>query len=175
MRKRGREDDDLGRGGQVAVDVVDLVLETLVEELVGLIEDEHLQRAQGGEVSQSSSRERARRVEGSANLDVPRPEVPPSDHVEHSTRRSTDDVLSVVELLDVLPNASSSNAGVALDVHVVSEGEDDALDLGGQFSSGGEDEGLGLSDGGVDRLEGRDREGRGLSGSRLSLGDNVSA
>jgi len=42
VREGGRENDDLRRGREVSVDVVDLVLESLVEELIGLIEDEHL-------------------------------------------------------------------------------------------------------------------------------------
>ena len=42
VRERRRDDDNLRRRRQVPVDVVDLVLEALVEELVGLVEDEHL-------------------------------------------------------------------------------------------------------------------------------------
>ena len=43
VRERRRDDDDLRRRRQVAVDVVDLVLEALVEKLISLIEDEHLE------------------------------------------------------------------------------------------------------------------------------------
>jgi hypothetical protein len=42
VREGGGEDDDLRGGRKVSVDVVDLVLKSLVEELVGLIENEHL-------------------------------------------------------------------------------------------------------------------------------------
>jgi hypothetical protein len=42
MRQRGRDDNDLSRRGKVSVDVVDLIFETLVEQLVGFIEDKNL-------------------------------------------------------------------------------------------------------------------------------------
>lgn len=45
VRKRGRDDDDLGRRREISVDIVDLVLETFVEQLVGLVKDEHLRLA----------------------------------------------------------------------------------------------------------------------------------
>ena len=108
------------------------------------------------------------------DLDVPRPQVPPPDHVEHSSGCSRDDVLTVVELLDVLSDRRSSDARVALDVHVVTQREDDALDLGGELSGRREHERLGVADGGVDRLEDRDRERRRLTRSRLSLRDHIS-
>jgi len=41
-RERSRYDDDLGRGREVSVDIVDLVFETFVEQLVGFIKDEDL-------------------------------------------------------------------------------------------------------------------------------------
>jgi hypothetical protein len=145
----GGKNDDLGRGRQVSVNVVDLVLETLVEQLVGFIEDEH--------------------------LDVLGAERSSTDHVEHTAGRAGHDVLSVLELLDVLADTGAADTGVALDVHVVSQGKDDVLDLDGQFSCGRENEGLAFSDGGIDRLEDRDTERRGLTGTGLSLGDDVSA
>lgn len=95
----GREDDDLGRGREVAVDVVDLLLEALVEQLVRLVEDE--------------------------DLDVPRPQVAPLDHVDDPPWGPGNDVLAVVELAHVFSDGSASDAGMALHVHVVSEGEDD--------------------------------------------------
>jgi hypothetical protein len=81
----------------------------------------------------------------------------------------------MVQLLDILPNARSSDASVALNVHVVSESEDDRLNLGRKLSGRGENEGLGVSDGGVDGLENGDGEGGGFTRSGLSLGNNVSA
>lgn len=75
------------------MDGTDLGSESLAEELIGLIKDEH--------------------------LDVAGAEVSSLDHVEHATGGSRDDVLSMVELADVLANRGSSNAGVARRVHVV--------------------------------------------------------
>lgn len=147
MGQGGGQDDDLSRGRQVSVNVVDLILETLVEQLVGFIEDEH--------------------------LDVLGSECSSTDHVEYTTGSTGDDVLSVFELLDVFSDTGSTDTGVALDVHVVSQGEDYVLDLNSQFSSGREDESLTFSDGRVDRLEDRDTERRGLTGTRLSLGNDI--
>jgi len=62
---------------------------------------------------------------------------------------------------------------VALNVHKVTEGEDDLLDLLGELTGGGEDEGLALAERGVDALEDRDGKGGGLAGTRLGLGDHV--
>jgi hypothetical protein len=141
-RKRKRR-SNLGLRRKVAVDVVDLVHESAVEELVGLIKNEH--------------------------LDVPRPQVAALDHVENTSRGSRNELLTVLELADVLTDRRSTDAGVARDVHVVSEGEDDRLDLGSEFAGGGEDEGLGLADGGVDGLEHGDGESGGFTGTGLSL------
>jgi hypothetical protein len=119
-----------------------LVFEALVEELVRLVEDEH--------------------------LDVARPEVPPLDHVEDAAGGARDDVLAVVELADVLADRGATDTGVALDVHVVAEGEDDGLDLGRQLAGRGEDEGLGLAGADVDGLE--DGDGKGGRLARPGLG-----
>ena len=49
------------------------------------------------------------------------------------------------------------------------------LDLLGKLPGGGQEEGLALPQVGVDLLQDGDGEGRGLTGSRLSLGDNIHA
>lgn len=142
-------DDDLGRGRQISVDVVDLLAEALVQELVGLVEDEH--------------------------LDVAGAQVAAADHVGDAARGARDDVLAVVELPDVLADVGAADAGVALHVHVVAEGHDDGLDLRGQLAGRGEHEGLRLAHGGVDHLQHRDGEGRRLARTRLRLGDGVAS
>lgn len=139
MRQRRRQDHDLRRRRQVSVDIVDLVFESLVEQFIGFIEDEH--------------------------LDILRAERSSSNHVEYSSGRSRNDVLTVFEFLDILANARSTDTGVALDVHVVSEGQDDVLDLNGEFSCRGKDERLAFPDGGVDGLEDGDAECCGFSGT----------
>ena len=82
-------------------------------------------------------------------------------------------MLPVVKLSDVLAQVGTSDAGVALNIHVVSKGQHHLLDLHGQLPCGGEAEDLGLSDGGVDTLEDGDREGGSLSSTGLGLGYDV--
>ena len=109
------------------------------------------------------------------HLDVPGPQVPPADHVENTSRSSANDVLAVFELLDVFADTGTTDTSVTLNVHVISQREDDVLDLNGQFSSRREDEGLRLPDRGVDGLKHRDTEGGGFTGTGLSLSDNISS
>ena len=97
----------------------------------------------------------------------------PTDHVKHSPGSSGDHVLPVVQLADVLAQVGASDAGVALDVHVVPQGQDNLLDLNCQFSGGREAEDLGLPDGRVDALEDGDREGCCFSCAGLSLSDHI--
>lgn len=52
---------------------------------------------------------------------------------------------------------------------LTSESEDDTLDLSGQLARRREDQSLCLTDASVDRLQDRDGECSGLSGTRLSL------
>lgn len=81
------------------------------------------------------------------------PQVSPSDHVKHSARSTTDNLLSGLKLPNILTNAGPSDTSMARDVHVVTESEDNGLDLHGQFSGWGEDQGLGLPQVGVDGLK----------------------
>lgn len=142
-----RQDDDLCRRRQVSVNVVNLVLETFVEEFVGFIEDEHLDVLG----SKSSS----------------------SNHIEYSTGSTGNDVLPIFELLDILSDTGTTDTGVALNVHIISQRENDVLNLNGQFTSGREDQGLTFSDRRIDRLENRDTEGGGLTGTGLRLSDDI--
>jgi hypothetical protein len=119
----GREEDNLGLGGKELEDVVDSVLETGREHLVGLVEAEHL-NAVG--------------LEGAA-----------VDHVKHTAGGTDNDVGPLVELGNVLADSGTADTGMAVDVEVVAEGNDDLLDLLGELTGGGEDERLGLLDRGV--------------------------
>ena len=83
-------------------------------------------------------------------------------------------MLTILEFLDVFTNASSSNTGVALNVHVVPQSQNNILDLDSQFSGGRENESLSLPDGGIDGLQNRDTKGGGFTGTGLSLSDDVS-
>lgn len=86
-----------------------------------------------------------------------------------------DDLGAVLEGLHVITDAGATNAGVALNVHEVTDGDDDLLDLLGQLAGGGEDEGLARLEVGVDLLKNRDGEGGGLSGTGLGLGNDIVA
>lgn len=60
------------------------------------------------------------------------------------------------------------------DVHVVTESENDGLDLYSQFPSGGQNQSLSLAQVGVDGLKHWDRKGGGFTRTRLGLGNNIS-
>lgn len=86
-----------------------------------------------------------------------------------------DDLGAVLEGLHVITDAGATDAGVALNVHEVTDSDDDLLDLLGQLTGRSQDQGLALLQAGVDLLEDRDGEGGGLAGTRLGLSDNVVA
>lgn len=73
--------------------------------------------------------------------------------VEDSSGGSDDNVRSLSELGHVLSDVDSSDTGVTVDRHVVSEGDDDLLDLLGELSSRSKNQSLGRLDGGVDLRE----------------------
>jgi hypothetical protein len=83
------------------------------------------------------------------------------------------DVDTVLEDLDIITDDSSTNAGVALNVHEVSNSDNDLLDLLSQLTGWGQDKSLALLDGEVDLLENGDGESGGLSGTGLGLSDNI--
>ena len=106
---------------------------------------------------------------------IPGAQSSPTDHVKDSPGCSRHHVLTVVQLSDVLAQVGSSDAGVALDVHVVAQGQHHLLDLDRQLPGGGQAEHLGLPDGRVDALQDGDGEGCSLSCSGLSLSDHIPA
>lgn len=97
------------------------------------------------------------------------------DHVVDTARSTDDDLRAVLESLHVLTDVGTTNTGVTLDAHEVTDGDDDLLDLLGQLASGSEDESLAGLEVGIDLLESRDRESGSLSGTGLGLSDNVGA
>ena len=102
-------------------------------------------------------------------------QLPSSDHIKNSAGGSRNNMLSVVQLSDVLPEVGASNAGVALHVHVISQGKDNLLDLDGQLTSWWQTEHLCLSDCGVNALKDWDGECGGFTSTRLWLGNNISS
>lgn len=135
----GGQEDDLGGLGQELEDVVDLLGETARQHLVGLVEDEHLH--------------------------VVRLQDTTLDHVVDTAGGAHDDLGTILESLHVITDAGAANAGMALDVHEVTDGNDDLLDLLGQLAGGGEDQRLAGLDVGVDLLEGGDGEGSRFTGT----------
>jgi hypothetical protein len=97
------------------------------------------------------------------------------DHIVDTAGGTDDDLGTVLEGLHVVTDAGATNAGMTFNVHEVTDGDDDLLDLLSQLTGGSKDQGLALLQAGVDLLEDRDGEGGGLAGTRLGLSDNVVA
>jgi len=146
-RHGGGEETDLSPLGEKAEDVVDLVLESAGKHLIGLIEDEQLDAVGLEDVA--------------------------AEHVVDTSGGSDDDVNARAELGDVIADPGSSDASVALRVEVVSESNDDLLNLLGELTSGSEDESLAVGHAEIEALENSNGEGGSLSSSRLSLSDDV--
>jgi hypothetical protein len=83
------------------------------------------------------------------------------------------DLGSLLQGLHVVANASAANACMAFNVHEVTNGDDNLLNLLRKLAGRGQNERLALLEVGVNLLEDRDREGGGLSGTRLGLCDDV--
>jgi hypothetical protein len=62
---------------------------------------------------------------------------------------------------------------VALDVHEVTNGDNDLLDLLSKLTSGSKDQSLAGLEVGVDLLQARDRESSGFAGTGLSLRNDI--
>lgn len=62
---------------------------------------------------------------------------------------TNNNVDSIVELSHVFANRGASDASVALSTHVVAKSHDDLLDLLSQLTSRGQDQGLAISQLGV--------------------------
>lgn len=163
----GRQKNNLGRLGQELEDIVDLLGETALRKavstqlradlgyetyrkhFVGLVKDKHLH---------------AVRLEEAA-----------LDHIVNTAGSTNNDLGAVLQSLHVITNAGTADAGVALNVHEVTNGNDDLLDLLSKLTGGSEDQSLALLQVGVDLLEDRDGESGSLSGTRLGLCDDIVA
>jgi hypothetical protein len=122
---------------------------TYRKHLIGLVEDEHLHAVGLEEAA--------------------------LDHVVDTAGGTNNDLGAVLESLHVITDAGATNAGVALDVHEVADGDNDLLDLPGKLTGGSKDERLALLDVGVDLLEDRDGEGSSLASTGLGLGNDIVA
>ena len=142
-----RKKDNLGVLGEELEDLVNLVLETTRQHFIGLVETE--------------------------DLDVVSSESTTVDHVLDTTGGTDNDLDTLLELGHIFTDVGTTNASVALDVHVITESDDNLLDLLGKLTGGGEDKSLSTLDVRVELLEDGNREGSGFSGTRLSLSDDI--
>lgn len=147
LRHGGGQKDDLGALWEELEDVVDLLGETTRQHLVSLVEDEHL-HAVGLEYAAL-------------------------DHVLDTAGRADHHLRAVLESLHVVSYAGTADAGMALNLHEVTDGDDDLLNLLRKLASGSEDERLASLDAWVDLLKDGDREGGRLAGTGLCLSDDI--
>jgi len=145
----GGKEDNLGRLRKELEDVVDLLGETARQHLIGLVEDEHLHGV------------------GLEDATL--------DHVVNTAGGTDNDLGAVLEGLHVVADAGTTDTGVALNVHEVTDGDNDLLDLLGKLAGRGEDKGLAGLDVGVKLLEDGDGESSGLASTGLGLGNDIVA
>lgn len=126
-RHGGGEKGNLDVTWEELEDVLNLLLESSGEHFVGFVEDEQFQ--------------------------VVSLEVVLLHHFVNSSWGSNNDVLSFFQLGDVFLHDGSSDAGVDLEVAVLSEGFDDDSNLDGQLSGWGDDQSLAVVSVWVDGLE----------------------
>jgi hypothetical protein len=122
-------------------------LETYRKHLIGLIKNKHLHRIGLQESS--------------------------LDHVVDTARSTDNDLGAFLQGLHVITDASTTNASMALDIHEIANGDNDLLDLLGQFTGRSQDQSLALLDIWVQLLKDGNGESGGLSGSRLCLSNDI--
>lgn len=84
-------------------------------------------------------------------------------------------MLSVVQFSDIFTEIGSSDTGMALDIHEISQGQDYLLDLCGQLPGGGEAQYLGFANCRVQWLKDGNGECCSFTGTGLCLGNDISA
>jgi hypothetical protein len=145
----GREQDDLSGLRQKLEDVVNLFGETARQHLVGLVKNEELH---------------AVRLEHTT-----------LNHVLDTTWSSNDNLRTLGESLDVITDTGATDASVAFNFHEIANGYHDLLDLLSQLTSWSENEGLAGLEIRINLLQSRDGKGGSLSGTGLSLSNNIAA
>mmetsp|Transcript_52788 Transcript_52788/g.125662 ORF Transcript_52788/g.125662 Transcript_52788/m.125662 type:complete len:235 (+) Transcript_52788:834-1538(+) len=144
---RRREKPHLDLGREELEHVVNLVLETPREHLIGLVEHEDLHGV--------------------------RAECAAVDHVVHAPRRPHNNLDARLELPDVVAHVGPADARVAHNVHVIPERQHHLLDLLGELARGREEQRLAVTLAHVHALQAPDRERRRLTGTGLGLRDGV--
>jgi hypothetical protein len=123
--------------GEELEDVVDLLLKPTGKHLIGLIQEELFHAVQ----SESTS----------------------GDHIVDTTRGSHNNVDTLLEGTDIVTDSGSSDTGVNLDVHVVTESQDDLLDLARQLTGRSQDKSLAFLNFLVHEGEATDRKSSGFT------------
>jgi len=95
------------------------------------------------------------------------------NHILDTARSSDNDLGTFSESLHVISDTGSTNACVALDANEVTEGDNNLLNLLSQLASRGKNQCLAGLDVGINLLKNRNGESGSLSGSRLSLSDDI--
>ena len=161
------EENDLGRLGEELEDIIDLLGETTLRKLSVSLAEKKLQRVTYGKHFIGLIKNEHLHAVGLQESSL--------NHVLDTTRGTDDNLGTLLKSLHVITNAGTTNAGMALDVHEVTDGDNDFLDLLSQFTGGSKDQSLALLDVWVKLLEDGNGESSGLSGSRLGLSDNIMA
>ena len=92
------------------------------------------------------------------------------------TAGGTDNDLGAgAESVHILTDVGTTDTGVAVEGHEVTNGDNDLLDLLSQLTGGSDDQGLAGLEVVVDLLESGDGESSSLSGTRLGLGNDIVA
>lgn len=102
-------------------------------------------------------------------------EEPTLDHVLDTTWSADHDLRTILKSLHIITDTGTTNTCVALHVHEVTNGDDNLLNLLSQLTGWGKNQGLALLDVWVEFLKNGDGESGSLSGTRLSLGNNIVA
>ena len=97
------------------------------------------------------------------------------DHVLDTARSANDYLRAILESLHVLADIGSTNTGVALDAHEVTNGDNDLLNLLRKFTGRRQDQTLASLKARVDLLQGSHRESGSLASSGLGLSNNIGA
>lgn len=93
----------------------------------------------------------------------------------NTARCSDNDLRPILKGLHVITHAGTTDAGVALNVHEITNGDDDFLNLLGQFTGRCQNQSLALLDRRVNLLKNGNRESSRLSSTGLGLGNHIMA
>ena len=161
-----RQQGDLGGLRKELEDVIDLLSETTLVPLAPILH---------GRVEIQTYRKHLISLIQNEQLHVVGLQDTALDHILNTTGGTDDDVRAIAEGGHVLTDVSTTNTGMALDAHEVTNGDNDLLDLLSQLTGRSKDKRLASLQVGVDLLQSSDREGSSLSGTRLGLSNDIVA